>query len=75
MSIAVVLWDVASEPASGSERQKAPVFSPVASGTKYFCFCSSLPNFYNKHQTKLLFTEISKEIEASILEISSIAKT
>ena len=37
-------WLVASLPASGSERQKEPTHSPVASFGKYFAFCSSLPN-------------------------------
>ena len=30
-------------PAPGSVRPKAPNFSPFASGTRYFCFCSSVP--------------------------------
>ena len=33
-----------SEPWSGSVRPKQPMYSPVASFGKYFCFCSSLPN-------------------------------
>ena len=34
----------ASVPAPGSVRPKAPNFSPFASGTTYFFFCSSVPN-------------------------------
>ncbi len=34
----------ASEPAPGSVRLQAPIFSPLASGTSQRCFCSSLPN-------------------------------
>jgi len=41
--MADVCWDVASEPASGSDKQKAPIISPLASGIKYFCFCASVP--------------------------------
>ena len=37
-SIAVVLCDVASEPASGSDKQKAPICSPDVSLGKYFAF-------------------------------------
>ena len=33
----------ASVPAPGSVRPKAPSFSPFARGTRYFCFCSSVP--------------------------------
>ena len=43
MSMAVVRWLVASLPASGSLRQKAPIFSPLARGTRYFCFWASVP--------------------------------
>ena len=34
----------ASEPAPGSVRLQAPIFSPRASGTSQRCFCSSVPN-------------------------------
>ena len=43
LSIAVVLWEVASLPASGSLKQNAPINSPVTSFVRYFCFCSSDP--------------------------------
>ena len=73
MSIAVVRCEVASEPASGSDKQKAPIFSPVANGTRYFIFCSSFANFSNPQQTNELLTDIHTEVEASTFEISSIA--
>ena len=34
----------ASEPAPGSVRLQAPIFSPLASGVSQRGFCSSLPN-------------------------------
>ena len=43
MSTAVVRWEVASEPASGSDKQNAPIFSPEARGTRYFSFWASVP--------------------------------
>ena len=73
MSIAVVFCDVASEPASGSDKQKAPITSPVANGIKYFCFCSSLQYFSIPAQTNELFTDIITAAEASTFEISVIA--
>ncbi len=42
---AFVCCPAASVPAPGSVKPNAPSFSPFASGTKYFCFCSSVPNF------------------------------
>src|SRR5690554_313452 len=71
----MVLCEVASEPASGSERQKAPIISPAASGFKYFSFCSSEPYFSKPKQTNELFTDTTTEAEASILENSSMART
>ena len=41
---AFVWQPCASVPAPGSVRPKAPSFSPFASGTTYFFFCSSVPN-------------------------------
>ena len=41
---AVVRVPPASEPASGSVSDHAPIFLPCASGVRYFFFCSSLPN-------------------------------
>ncbi len=41
--IATVCCPAASVPAFGSVSPNAPSFSPFAKGTKYFCFCSSVP--------------------------------
>src|ERR1700710_2872663 len=70
--MAVVLCDVASEPASGSLRQNAPIISPLANGTKYFCFCASVPYFSNPKQTSELFTDTTTEADASTFDSSSI---
>ena len=75
MSFAVVFCDVASEPASGSDKQKAPIFSPLANGTKYFIFCSSLQYFSIPAHTNELFTDMITAAEASTLAISVIANT
>ena len=75
MSTAVVRCEVASEPASGSLKQNAPICSPFAKGTKYFCFCSSVPKFSIPQHTNELFTLIITLQEASTFEISSMANT
>ena len=75
MSTAVVLWLVASDPASGSDRQKEPIHSPEVSFGRYFCFCSSVPKASIPQQTRELLTDISTEQELSIFEISSMAST
>src|SRR5258708_23518384 len=41
---AVVLVPPASDPASGSVSDQAPIFLPCASGIRYFFFCASFPN-------------------------------
>ena len=41
---AVVRMPAASLPEVDSVSPQAPIFSPRASGTRNFCFCSSLPN-------------------------------
>ena len=73
--MAVVRWDVASLPASGSERQKQPTSAPVVNLGIYFCFCSSVPYFSKPYKTRELFTDMITEQLLSILEISSIAST
>ena len=75
MSIAVVLCEVASDPASGSDKQKAPMTSPLANGVKYFIFCSSEPYFSNPAHTNELFTDMITAAEASTFAISSMANT
>ena len=75
MSSAVVRWLVASEPASGSLRAKAPMISPEHRRGRYFCFCSSVPYFSRPQHTSELFTLMITEHEASTLVISSMAST
>ena len=41
---AVVRIDAASEPELGSESPNEPSFSPRMAGTRYCCFCASVPN-------------------------------
>ena len=41
---AVVRMPAASLPEVDSVRPQAPIFSPRASGTRYVCFCASVPN-------------------------------
>ena len=43
---ALVSRAAASLPELGSEREKAPICSPLARGTTYFSFCSSFPKWY-----------------------------
>jgi hypothetical protein len=58
--LAWVRMPAGSEPASGSVRPKQPIYSPVASLGKYFCFCSSEP--------KVLMGCITKEDCTDIME-------
>ncbi len=46
--LALVLIAATSEPSSGSDREKAARISPVAIFGRYFCFCSSVPNFISR---------------------------
>ena len=41
--VAVVRMPAASLPEVDSVSPQAPIFSPRASGTRYFCFCASFP--------------------------------
>ena len=43
---AVVLIACTSEPPNGSVMAKQPTFSPLIPGTKYFCFCASVPSAF-----------------------------
>ena len=65
----------ASQPAPGSVRAKAPIFSPRASGRRYFCFWSSLPNFSMPAQTSEFCTAKMMAVEAHALASSSMAIT
>ena len=75
MSTAVVACEVASEPASGSLKQKEPMISPEARRVKYLAFCSADPKVSSPQQTKLLFTLTTTDAEASIFDNSSMART
>ena len=46
--LAEVLIACTSEPSSGSDSEKAARISPVAILGRYFCFCSSVPNFISR---------------------------
>ena len=72
--MAVVFCEVASLPASGSERQNAPMISPFARREDIFVFVLQF-QILIPQQTSELFTDITTEAEASTLEISSIART
>jgi hypothetical protein len=37
-----------SDPSSGSDSENAARISPVAIFGRYFCFCSSVPNFISR---------------------------
>ena len=65
----------ASEPAPDSESEKAPSFFPDARGTRYFFFCSSVPNFRMGSQTRELLTDMITPVEAQARLISSMAST
>ena len=39
-----VLMPATSDPASGSVMPRQEIFSPLIAGTRYSCFCSSVPN-------------------------------
>ena len=46
--LALVLIACTSEPSSGSDRLNAARISPVAIRGRYFCLCSSEPNFISR---------------------------
>ena len=73
MSWAIVFCWVASDPDSGSERQKAPIVFPLASGLKYLFFCSSVPYSSIPQQANELCADNITEHELSIFEIYSTA--
>src|SRR5579862_5111947 len=72
---AVVRVPPASEPASGSVRDQAPIFSPRASGTRYFSFCASVPNLKMWFEQSELCAAIMMPTEPSTRESSSMAIT
>ena len=63
----------ASDPACGSLRQKHPIFSPFASGLRYFSFCASSPKAYIGPQTTEFWTLNIVDVAPSPAAISSSA--
>ena len=74
-STAVVWTPAASEPAPGSVRPQAPILVPLASGTRNFCFCSSVPARKIWFEQSELCAATVIPIEPSTAAISSIAST
>ena len=70
---AVVCWPDASVPALGSVRPNAPNFSPLASGLKNFCFCSSLPYWYIGHEPRDVWADNITPVVPQTLDNSSTA--
>ena len=60
-----------SDPACDSVNPQAPKLSPCARGTRYFCFCSSLPNIYMWLEHKELCAATERPTEPSTRAISS----
>ncbi len=60
----------ASLPASGSVRPKPQSISPRASGTRYFCFCASVPKRKNGVAPSETCAAIVIAVEASARAIS-----
>ena len=73
--MAVVRCEVASLPASGSLKQKAPKASPVANFVNIFVFEPHYQKLESRNKPSELFTETITEAEASTLLNSSIAST
>ena len=71
----MVFCAAASEPASGSDSAKQPSSCPEASGVRYFCFCSSVPNLMIGSHTSELLTLMMTPVDAQAREISSSAST
>ena len=68
---ACVRMAATSEPAPGSVSPKQASFSPFACGTRYFCFCSSVPYLSSESELSPTCTEISVRKAASPRSISS----
>jgi hypothetical protein len=69
-SLAVDLMPWTSDPTSGSDSEKAPRTSPVAICGRYFCFCSSVPNFISRYEP-MKWVLTTPEIEIQPRESSS----
>ncbi len=69
----VVLVPPASEPALFSVSPQHPIFSPLARGTRYFFFCSSVPARKMCPEQRLLWAAMERATPASTRDSSSIA--
>ena len=68
---ALVLIDLASVPALGSVIAKAPIISPAIDGTRYFSFCSSVPNLATGRDPRSTWAATPFAIPAQVLPSSS----
>ncbi len=64
---------LASEPASGSESAKQPIFLPAARSGSQRARCSSVPSFKMGAATSEFCTDMTTAVEAQAREISSSA--
>jgi hypothetical protein len=70
--VALVRIAAASLPELDSVSPQAPIFSPRASGTRYCCFCSSLPNMRMCDEHSPLCAATESETDGSTRASSSI---
>ncbi|MPN26866.1 hypothetical protein SDC9_174292 [bioreactor metagenome] len=70
---ATVCCPAASVPALGSVSPKAPRYFPSANGFRYFCFCSSVPNWYMGCAHSDVWAESITPVVAHTLDNSSTA--
>ena len=68
---AVVCCPAASVPAPGSVKPNAPIFSPFASGIKYFSFCAGVPFSYNKEAQSEVWAETITPVVPQTFDNSS----
>ena len=71
--VARVRWALASEPASGSESAKQPIFRPAARSGSQRARWASVPSFRIGAATSELCTDIATAVEAQARAISSSA--
>jgi hypothetical protein len=71
-----VVWMLAtSEPASGSVMARQAIFSPRIDGTRYRCFCSSVPNRSIGGVAISVWTPMAIPTPAEPIRASSSART
>ena len=69
--VAVVRMPAASLPELDSVSPQAPIFSPRASGTRYCCFCASVPNIRMCDEHNPLCAATDSETDGSTRASSS----